>query len=199
MPWMPHGKGPLAFSATSSVRSTVSAAYGLVYGANEEGDFFALDAATGKRKWHYSLGDPLDCFVFNSPVVYEHAVYGGLVRHFVALDALTGSRLWERKNLPAEQEEPMSPPAAGNGLVFVGFDGRTGMFALSAKTGETRWQNKKGLATYRSSPLLVGQRIYTDGSDAHCTPWIRKTAGKSGNRPRTAAAFLPPSSPAIRC
>ena len=173
MPWMPPREKTCGTSPPRFGRSTVSAAYGLVYGANEEGDFFALDAATGNRKWHYSLGDPLDCFVFNSPVVYEHAVYGGLVEHFVGLDALAGKPIWERKKMPAGQEELMSPPAAGNGLIFVGFDWKTGMFALSAKTGQTKWQNNKGLATYRASPSLVGQTIYSDGNDGalHVLDW----------------------------
>ena len=192
------GKDLWHFASTSSVRSTVSAAYGLVYGANEEGNFFALDAATGNRKWHYSLGDPLDCFVFNSPVVYEHAVYGGLVEHFVGLDALAGKPIWERKKMPAGQEELMSPPAAGNGLIFVGFDWKNGMFALSAKTGQTKWQNNKGLATYRASPSLVGQTIYSDGNDGelHVLDW--QNGREEWKSPTGSGSFSSPSSPAIR-
>jgi hypothetical protein len=53
------GKDLWHFAATSSVRSTVSVAYDLVYGANEEGELFALDAAN-----HFLGRDVGQCRVY---------------------------------------------------------------------------------------------------------------------------------------
>jgi len=37
----------------------LSTAGGLVFGGTNEGNFFALDAATGKDLWHFQTGDKI--------------------------------------------------------------------------------------------------------------------------------------------
>ena len=45
----------------------MATAGGLVFGCSNEGDFFALDAATGKSLWHYQTGGEIR----SSAISYE--------------------------------------------------------------------------------------------------------------------------------
>jgi alcohol dehydrogenase (cytochrome c) len=46
----------------------LSTAGGLVFGGTNEGNFFALDAASGKPLWEFQAGGP----VYAAPISYEH-------------------------------------------------------------------------------------------------------------------------------
>ena len=112
---------------------------------------YAVDAATGEEYWHYKhkMG-PITtycCGPNNRGVaVYEDKVYfGTLDAKLVALDAKTGSLLWETQIADPESgySETMAPTAV-NGKILIGTNGgeygiRGFMRAYDAKTGKLIW------------------------------------------------------------
>jgi predicted MPP superfamily phosphohydrolase len=62
-----------------------------LYVSSFDGKLYALDAASGKRRWAASTGGPL----FATPYVSDETVYVGSMDHFLyAFDARTGRRLF---------------------------------------------------------------------------------------------------------
>ncbi len=109
----------------------------------------------------------------------------------VALDAATGERQWQRG---LEAENVKSSPAVGDGRVYVGasrvravaLGGREGggadddtesagtptpqpgtygkLYALDSADGSTVWLHETD-HDFRSSPAVVGERVYVGGGD----------------------------------
>jgi PQQ-dependent dehydrogenase (methanol/ethanol family) len=112
---------------------------------------YAINAKTGEQYWHYKhkMG-PITtycCGPNNRGVaVYEDKVYfATLDAKLVALDAKTGSLLWETQIADPEEgySETMAPTAV-NGKILIGTNGgeygiRGFMRAYDAKTGKLVW------------------------------------------------------------
>jgi alcohol dehydrogenase (cytochrome c) len=112
---------------------------------------YAINAKTGEQYWHYKhkMG-PITtycCGPNNRGVaVYDDKVYfGTLDAKLVALDAKTGSLLWETQIADPElgYSETMAPTAV-NGKILIGTNGgeygiRGFMRAYDAKTGKLIW------------------------------------------------------------
>jgi outer membrane protein assembly factor BamB len=83
-------------------------------------------------------------------------------------DAAKEAILWMRDDVGSD----VPTPAARDGVVYVMSDGkrdRGTLYALSAETGKTLWETSlaRTRASYSSSPLIVGDRLYiTDESGA---------------------------------
>ena len=96
---------------------------GVVYvGSVDDGTLYALDAATGAKKWTYRT----DSQMFSSPTVANGVVYVGSSRGNVyALDAATGAKKWA---YPIGGMD--SSPAVADGVVYVGALGGVYAFHL---------------------------------------------------------------------
>ena len=115
----------------------------------------AVDAVTGEEIWSYDPEVPGEwarwacCDVVNRGVaVYEGRVYvGSLDGRLIALDAATGTLVWEVDTL-MDRERPYTitgAPRAARGKVFIGNGGaeygvRGYVTAYDAKTGEEAWR-----------------------------------------------------------
>jgi hypothetical protein len=136
---------------------------GTVYVGARDGGLYALDLATGARKWRASHGTS---WVVGSPVAGGGRVYVGSSdgHFFQALEATSGRELW-RKQIGANVLA--SPTLAGNNLVIATYrtDAPWGdLRVLDAATGNERWKLKMDEAVV-SSPVVVNSEIYlgTDG------------------------------------
>ena len=123
----------------------VTSAWSLVY---------ALDAKTGEELWTYdpqvdrAVGTSACCDVVNRGVaMYEGKLFVGVLDgRLVALDAKTGSVIWEK--VTVDQTLPYTitgAPRAANGLVYIGHGGaeygvRGYVSAYDANTGDMRWR-----------------------------------------------------------
>ncbi|MGH8442388.1 MAG: outer membrane protein assembly factor BamB [Nevskiaceae bacterium] len=103
----------------------------LLVTADADGEVYALDPATGKRKWHVST----DARVVSGPTLYGDLVLlGTLDAEVIALKGTDGSQVWRS----AVSSEVLAPPV-GDGGVIVARCGDGKVFGLSAETGVRRW------------------------------------------------------------
>jgi outer membrane protein assembly factor BamB len=94
---------------------------------------FALDAATGQKRWSRKLTGG---YVGSGPVVYQGRVFVTTDRGFLlSLDASTGEVLWRVKGLG----DDLRHPAVAGEVVYVG-SSLNGMVAVEAATGALVWR-----------------------------------------------------------
>ena len=156
--WTWHGRALLEFPPV--------VARDRLYLATFDGRFYALDARTGRAVWRYdsgrcgwaspALAGPLVVETFIGRACAEDVP--GRDGEVVAFERATGRIRWRRVIGPTE-----SSPLVAGGLVYVGdWSGR--LYALSARTGATRWVYRAG-GKVKSSAALAGGRIYVGSYD----------------------------------
>jgi quinohemoprotein ethanol dehydrogenase len=113
----------------------------------------AFDGVTGKRLWRFDPHIRINGPWRNSyegrknrgVAVWNGKVYVGTGDcRMVAVDAATGSKVWDTTVCDAAQTGITEAPRVGNGLVFTGWSGmeydvRGGVVALDAQTGKKAW------------------------------------------------------------
>jgi outer membrane protein assembly factor BamB len=118
-------------------------------------------------KWEYQTGGD----VYSSPAVVDGKVYvGSTDMDWYCLDAYTGDLIW---NFTVGHYVRSSAAVSG-GKVFTGADDGY-FYALNADTGEQVWKTSAGgfyphllaapEAEARSSPIVIGSRIYCGALD----------------------------------
>jgi eukaryotic-like serine/threonine-protein kinase len=153
---------------------------GTIYVGSDDGQLYAIDAASGRQRWQLATGGP----VASTPAVADGRVYvvsysGGL--H--AADAATGALLWkfagegerrfEAKGLHGQQPRAqtfpdpfdvyLSSPVVANGLVYFG-SGDGHVYALDVKAGTLRWKFRTGDVVH-ASPALADGRLFVGSWD----------------------------------
>jgi eukaryotic-like serine/threonine-protein kinase len=123
---------------------------------------FALDAATGAKKWQFTTKD----IVHSSPAVVDGVLYiGSYDRNLYALDAATGTLKWnfatvadpENHNLEGIQ----SSPTVVGGVVYFGCRDRN-LYALDAATGKEKW--KYTITWMNATPAVSDGVVYIGSS-----------------------------------
>ena len=155
---LPQGQVAWTFTARAGIHSSPAVADGTVYIGSQDGNLYALDAATGSEKWEFKTGS----WVLSSPVVAEGIVYvGSNDGFFYAVDALTGKKMWSFKTFYAV----MSSAAVADGIVYFGADDSI-VYALDAKTGRRIWSFKTG-EQVRAAPVVANGIVYISSGDAN--------------------------------
>jgi glucose dehydrogenase len=143
------GLGPSAYSSPA-------VAAGVVYVGSSDNKVYALDAATGAKKWEFLTGND----VSSSPAVANGVVYVGSNDNKVyALDAATGALKWSFLTGGAV----FSSPAVAAGVVYVGSTDNK-VYALDAATGAKKWEFLTGGVFY-SSPAVANGVVYVGSVD----------------------------------
>lgn len=133
----------------------------LLFGS-EDGNLYALYAATGKPRWAapFTTGGP----VVSSPEVVDGVVYvGGGDGKVYALDATTGKQAWPA---PFATGGPVfSSPAVVDGVVYIGSEDGN-LYAVDAATGKPHWDAPfKTEGAVRSSPAVANGVVYVGSYD----------------------------------
>jgi outer membrane protein assembly factor BamB len=130
--------------------------------------------------------------IVSSPAVVQGRLYiGSWDKNWYCLDARNGSKIW---NFTTEYQV-MSSPAVVNGKVYTGADDGN-VYCLDAITGQQLWKTAcpgqplhiiTGITVeYRSSPTVVGNKVYVGGLDGklYCLNadtgsiiWVIQTTG----------------------
>jgi outer membrane protein assembly factor BamB len=147
---------------SASFDSSPALAEGLVLIGLSEASVFSpsgrivcLDAATGKRRWHFKTRHP----VFSSPVVAGGRVYAGEGHHqdssckVYCLDQATGEERWSFET----RSHVESTPTVDGDRVYVGA-GEDGVHALGAADGKPLWH--AGGEHVDMSPLVTSGLVF---------------------------------------
>lgn len=188
--------GVFGVGAPAIARATVIAGF-------SSGDLNAYRYENGRVVWQdaltrtsmsTSVGDVTD--VDASPVVDESRVYAvGAGGRMIALDLLTGQRLWE-VNLGG-----ISTPALGGDWLFV-VDDTAKLYCIERTTGKIRWTSqldhwrndkKKTGQIFWNGPVLAGGRLVLTNSQGEIA-YVSVADGKVQSTERAAKApfSLPP-------
>jgi alcohol dehydrogenase (cytochrome c) len=138
--------------ATDRFETTPLAVDGILYGTGPDNRAFALDARTGRPIWQYQRQLPSDirpcCGRVNRGVaILGNKVFlGTLDAHVIALDAKTGSVIWDVAAVDYRKGYSFTPaPLVVKNLVIIGVSGgeygiRGFVDAYDADTGERKWR-----------------------------------------------------------
>ncbi|WP_226039958.1 PQQ-binding-like beta-propeller repeat protein [Natrinema sp. DC36] len=120
-----------------------------VYVGTTGGNCYALERATGRRRWVFETAVATDA----TPVVTRDRLFVGTADGTVsALDPATGEEEW-RSELPGPLETAL---ALSDGRLYAGHE--AGMTALEAETGTELW-------THETESAAVGCPAVADGRD----------------------------------
>ena len=155
------------YSNKGDFTGTPVVAKGLVLAGSNAGMVYAIDAATGRRRWAHSTGS----IVNGSLAVAGNRVFVPLSEphapKVVALDLETGRELWTRQISDQENADVYGSPVVWRGRVYQGVSALYGelgdsevavrgqVVALSAKTGKVKWN------TYMVPPGHDGGSVWT--------------------------------------
>jgi outer membrane protein assembly factor BamB len=170
----------------SALNSGPAVSGGTVYIGSDNGTVYALDAATGHKRWTQRTGGPIS----SSPAVAGGVVFIGSADGKVyAMDAATGKIRWTHATGAAVN----SSPAVAGGTVYVGSDNGN-VYALSEATGKTRWMQDTGAAVNSSPAVAVGAvfigsdngRVYAMDAVSGKMLWMHDTGGAVNSSPAVA-------------
>ena len=154
---------------------------GVLFFGSDDGNVYAVDAATGIQKWKYASGGPVP----STPAVADGLVYvGSYDGKLHALNARTGRAVWkfstsgerrfEAKGLHGMQPRSqtiadpydvfLSSPVVVQGLVSFG-SGDGNVYALDAASGELRWKFQTGDVVH-ASPAYADGAFYFGSWDS---------------------------------
>lgn len=138
--------------ATGKFETTPLVVDGILYGTGPDNRAFALDARSGRPIWLYQRqlpGDIRPCCgrVNRGLAVLENKVYmGTLDAHVIALDAKTGSVIWDVAAVDYKLGYSFTlAPLAVKNLIVLGVSGgeygiRGFVDAYDAETGQRKWR-----------------------------------------------------------
>jgi glucose dehydrogenase len=132
---------------------------GTVFIGSANGTLYAVDAVSGREKWHFNTGGRIR----STPKVHQKRVYfGSWDQHLYALDIETGNQVWRFDTGGVVQ----ATPAFGDGRVFIG-SRNPRVFALDAKSGKPVWEFEHTDGSWvESSGIYKDGVLYIGSSDA---------------------------------
>ena len=139
-------------AATGKLETTPLVVDGILYGTGQDDRAFALDARTGRPIWLYQRQLPNDirpcCGRVNRgfAILGDKVFLGTLDAHIIALDAKTGSLIWDAAAFDYKLGYSFTAaPLALKDLIVIGVSGgeygiRGFIDAYDAATGARRWR-----------------------------------------------------------
>ncbi|MFF4546569.1 PQQ-binding-like beta-propeller repeat protein [Streptomyces sp. NPDC001406] len=116
---------------------------------------YALDAATGRKRWAFDTGGTVE----GAPTVADKVVYVGCSKRMYALDAATGRKRWAFDTGGRVE----GAPTVADGVVYIGCSDHN-VYALDAVTGNKKWSYATG-GRVRSSPAVADGFVYVGSQD----------------------------------
>jgi outer membrane protein assembly factor BamB len=153
------------FKTEAQVQASPAVSDGLVFASTVRGTLYALEAATGVKRWERTVGgeEVNRGWMYFSPTASDGVVYqayttadGGGV---LALDAATGTERWNSR--PASFNNWMSEGSAvvQDGRVYV--IGQNGwVFALDTASGALLWSQRPAGGWVHSMPSVAEGRLF---------------------------------------
>jgi outer membrane protein assembly factor BamB len=131
------------------------------------GNLFAMDSATGRKKWEYTPNSSDWSFNSNSPTAADGIVYCagrlGQKYNLYAIEAATGSLKWMAPDIGSSFASEKRTPVVANGLVYI--SGSNGLYAFEATTGTLRWKIYPGGNSRSGCPTINNGVVYLTSDD----------------------------------
>ncbi len=161
-----------SFPTGERIVSTPALHDGVLFFGSDDGNLYAVEAASGRERWRVRTGGP----VASSPAVDGGRVFfGSYDGRFYAVDEKTGGLLWkfatggerrfEARGLHGLQPKGqtyadpfdvyLSSPAVAAGTVYFG-SGDGHVYALEAASGALRWKVDTGEVVHASPAVADG-------------------------------------------
>ncbi len=139
-----------------SIISSPAVVDGTVYVGSRDGYLYALDQATGERRWRI---DHDGSWAMSSPAVIGNTLYSGTSdgRFVHAVDVATGQERWRFHG----DGYTWSSPCIVDGTVYAG-DGAGYLRAIDRHSGVERWNYWVGGGVYSSPVVADGVVIFGD-------------------------------------
>ena len=156
-----------------------------LYFGSSDGNLYALNALTGKKKWAFKTGG----LIHTSPALYNGNVYFGSWDTFLyAVDAQTGKLNWKFETGKQPEyhvlEGIQASPTCADGLVYFG--SRDGYFyALDAATGKTAWKYAADNSWVLTTAAVKDSMVYIGTSDTYLFLGFDAKTGKEKMRYKT--------------
>ena len=188
-----HGAGvardlPSATSATYDYQtSAATVADGIVYIGSADKKLYAIDARSGKERWHFDTQGS----VRSTPAVAGGRVFFGSYDHFVyALDASSGALVWKHDTL----EPVVSAPLVADGAVYIG-SRSSDLFAFDAATGSGALEIFLLVVVGRLFGAIARSARCTSAhrTTSRCSRSMRPAAGKDGASARDGSPWSTPA------
>ena len=158
------------YHAGSLIEFPPAIGYRRLYFATNAGNFYAVNAETGKRAWRFRSHR---C-VAAAPAIHDAVVFEafmnrppcnasgghGLDGEVIAFSVGFGKIRWRTRIGPTE-----SSPLVAHGRVYVG-DWRGKVYALDERTGKIVWSFKTG-DKVKGAVALSGKRLFVGSYDGH--------------------------------
>jgi eukaryotic-like serine/threonine-protein kinase len=138
---------------------------GTVFVGSGDRSFYAIDAASGQKKWSYLVGSGMTGPALATPIVAKNRVYFVTGAMLYALDTLTGTRNWL---FDTPEKWALNPPVLREGTLFLAAGpafwqphttGESFLYALDPGTGKANWTVRvEGINI--SGPLILKDLIF---------------------------------------
>jgi len=153
-------------------------AQGAVYFGSGDGNFYALDAASGELRWRFATGD----VVHASPAYDSGTLYfGSWDTYLYAVDAASGKEKWRFKSgddpLIHNQIGFQSSPAVVDGVVYTGCRDAH-VYAVDAATGKQKWKFFNDFSWVITSPAVTRGKVVFATSDSSLFRILDAATGK---------------------
>ncbi len=194
----PQGSAPTLSGKPGAVLWKVSAGSTLIFSSPTLGDgsvfvagydnnVYALDKASGAKRWTAAIGDRAR----PSPAFADGRVYvASWDGNVYALDARSGQERWKTKT-PGDNSFPVSPVAADQTVYFGTTDGY--VQALDAASGEPRWKTPttgaaNAAPTVADGVLYIGTEghVYALDAPTGTVRWSKEIGGQVWSSPAVA-------------
>jgi eukaryotic-like serine/threonine-protein kinase len=142
-----------SFTLASSPATPVEAG-GVVYLGDASGDFYAVDATTGKQKWMVQPGNQ----VGGAAAVDGNTVFVGDGFTLFALNTANGKIRW---SIGTSGTVLRSPAVSSNTVYFTSWNGSMQtLYSLNETSGAVNWTRPLSTSTIGGSPALSSADVY---------------------------------------
>jgi len=145
-----------------------------IFALGANGDLHAVEAATGKKRWHRNLRDdyaaPKGFFgVAATPILIQDRLLvnvGGPRAGIVAFDPASGKELWKATDDPASYSSPTAATIQGHLRAI--FLTRTGLVVLDPTNGKVQFQryfrSRLDASVNAATPLVWNDQVFLTAS-----------------------------------
>ncbi len=129
-----------------------------VFVGSQDKHFYCIDKATGKQVWKFKTGSRVEAA---AAVTDRHVYFGSCDANLYCLDQRTGELQWTSTTIkrPKYGGPIYEQPIASGDLIYLpAMEGQ--LYAVSASSGELKWQLRPSEASEIDGSFTDGKRVY---------------------------------------